>query len=351
VAGHIKEVKSVIKIAICVDHNDWHGKFRQFIKLHARRDDLIMEFVRINHDNWMDKLKEFDAVIWKSSNMGPEASGYFKEKIYFIEHYLCKLVVPNYNTIWHFESKAAQSYIFRLHSVPIPRTVATFDVDNALALLKETKMPLVVKKSFGAASKNVRLIKSANKMRAYIKTTLCRQMIERITSRHGRLIASSTKYLVPDIIERKVRDNNQRCVYWQELVPGNSRDLRITVIGDRYAFAFWRNNRPNDFRASGSGNIDYVYPVPIDVVCHCIALNKKFDFDSMAYDIVFKDGDYKIIEISYGYIDKAIYNTPGYYCLQDGQLEFNPGHFWPQELWAKWLLLRIDQKLGNGHHA
>ena len=50
----------------------------------------------------------------------------------------------------------------------------------------------------------------------------------------------------------------------QEFLPGNGFDTRITVIGNR-AFGFRRFNRPDDFRASGSGRIDWN---PAAIVCH-----------------------------------------------------------------------------------
>ena len=54
------------------------------------------------------------------------------------------------------------------------------------------------------------------------------------------------------------RPESQRSyILWQEFIPDNQRDFRVTIIGRRYAFVFWRNNRPGDFRASGSGLIDY----------------------------------------------------------------------------------------------
>lgn len=43
-------------------------------------------------------------------------------------------------------------------------------------------------------------------------------------------------------------------VYFQDFVPDNDFDTRVTVVGDR-AFAYTRNVRPGDFRASGSGDI------------------------------------------------------------------------------------------------
>ena len=130
-------------------------------------------------------------------------------------------------------------------------------------------------------------------------------------------------------------------VYWQKFIPGNSADLRITVIGDEFAYGAWRNNRPNDFRASGSGNGDFVREVPESVVKYCLAINRHLNFDSMAYDIIFdKDGFY-ITEMSYAYVDSFLHNCQGYYRTnEDDSLSFVEGNIWPQQLWVEWALKR-----------
>jgi hypothetical protein len=123
-------------------------------------------------------------------------------------------------------------------------------------------------------------------------------------------------------------------IYWQKFIPGNSADLRITVIGDCYAYGAWRNNRPNDFRASGSGRGDFVKDVPQEI-------NRRLNFDSMAYDILFDQDRFYITEMSYAYVDSFLYNCRGYYKVNDdGSLRFVEGHVWPQDLWIEWALNR-----------
>ena len=52
--------------------------------------------------------------------------------------------------------------------------------------------------------------------------------------------------------------------------------------------------------------------------------------------------------MSYNYVDKALFAAPGYFLRTDERdLEFFPGHIWPQSLWVQWLLLKAD--LIKGH--
>ena len=71
-------------------------------------------------------------------------------------------------------------------------------------------------------------------------------------------------------------------VLFQRFLPDNEFDTRITVIGDR-AFGFRRMTRKSDFRASGSGIIDYDIG-KIDLRCVDIAfrVSQQLGFQSMA---------------------------------------------------------------------
>ncbi|GAW65834.1 hypothetical protein GPEL0_01f0907 [Geoanaerobacter pelophilus] len=333
-----------IRVAVCIDESKWYEKFLVSLQQYGNPLGIESEVFNIECDDWIHKIADFDAIIWKSHYMGPESSSYFKEKIFFIQHHLKKLTVPNFETIWHFDSKAAQSYIFKNYEIPTPRTVATFDVDDALGLLQQFDMPIVFKKTYGASSSNVVLLKDQFKAAARIKDVFSRQISKKILSDNCSFWSKVSKYLWRYYVDMRLFCTNQRCAYWQEFIPGNKRDLRITAIGDKYAVAFWRNNRPNDFRASGSGNIDYKDSVPEDVVKYCLELNRRFSFDSMAYDIVFYDGSFKVIEMSYSYIDRAIYNADGHFEYNNDHLSFVKGNCWPQELWARWLVERIKQR-------
>jgi hypothetical protein len=117
-------------------------------------------------------------------------------------------------------------------------------------------------------------------------------------------------------------------VLFQEFMPDNKFDIRVTVIGNR-AFSFLRHVRPDDFRASGSGDIDYDIK-KIDMRCLKIAfeISEKFKFQSMAYDFIFNSsGEPEISEMSYTFVDDVVYKCPGYF---DRDFRWNEGQFWPQ---------------------
>jgi len=335
-----------IQVAVGLSGNSWDERFASALdESIARGEPVHYAFVDLERHDWPTRVEPFQLVLWKPADMGTLAN-HFKEKVYFLEKYLDKLVVPNYDTIWHFESKVAQSYLFAQAGVQTPATMVTFDYRDAMEQLGRWKMPLVFKLSGGAASSNVRLVRTRRDAAARVRDAFCGKLYREATTPGGlrgpRRLRLAAKRWFWSFLRRWFSGKEpQGYLYWQEYLPNNSADLRITVIGNCFAYGFWRNNRPGDFRASGSGRLDFERPVPEAPLRYCMELNRRFNFDSMAYDILFKESEFVISEMSYGYLDSAPYRTSGYYELRpDGQVAFVPGHVWPQTLWVAWALQR-----------
>lgn len=327
-----------MKIGLCISHEEYnlHGKVINRINKNRVKDwsekfetvfvkeKINYEKIFIDKDDWIEQISSCDVVIWKPRFIGITSSQYFKEKIYFIQYVIKKRVFPNYETVWHFDSKIAQKYFFQYNKVPIPKTFVTFDYNEAMKFSKNTEYPIIFKLSSGAGSRNVRMIKNKEQLQSLVNFWFDNNLLKKVIKRLFKL-----NYYIDSFGQ----------IYLQEFINNNSADLRITIIGDKYAFGFWRNNRDNDFRASGSGKIDYDRKIPQNIVQYLCKLNKDFQFDSMAYDIIFRDNEFVIVEMSYGYLDKAIYNANGYYLLDENcnVCQFVEGHYWPQEMWVKWL--------------
>jgi hypothetical protein len=120
-------------------------------------------------------------------------------------------------------------------------------------------------------------------------------------------------------------------VLFQEFIPENDHDIRVTVIGER-CFVFRRDVRPDDFRASGSGRISYFQEeqVPRDAVELAFSISHEFGFQSMAYDFVRnpRDGQLRLLEISFVFNSAAVSNCPGYF---DDRLRWVPGSVRPED--------------------
>lgn len=129
--------------------------------------------------------------------------------------------------------------------------------------------------------------------------------------------------------------------YFQDFIPGNDFDTRVTVIGNR-AFGYTRNVRPGDFRASGSGDIVYdTGRINQKCVEMAFDVTRKVGSQSMAFDfVVGAEQQPFILEVSYTYIPQLVHSCPGYW---DGRLTWYEGHVWPQDAILIDLLNDIDR--------
>ncbi len=344
-----KEILSdSVRVIVGMDKLGWHERFSQ--ALEEKKDQgipLQVKTVNLEAHDWLEQIGDADLILWKPNYMGIKSASFFKEKIYFLQYIADKVVMPNFETIWHFDSKIAQSYLFSHYKIKSPHTVVSMDYSDAVKVCAESKLPLVFKLSYGAGSKNVQIINDQSKAQKLLRKIFSVPVYDD----EKRRLSSGAKVMLHHfwkkwLWHRTIRRlyekyENVAASYCQEFIPGNTADLRITVIGDRFAFGFWRNNRPGDFRASGSGLVDYERSIPEEAVNYCIELNRKMNFDSMCYDLLFNEDGFVITEMSYGYKAEAIYDALGYYLLQDGSLTFHKGHVWPQQLWVDWALRKL----------
>jgi glutathione synthase/RimK-type ligase-like ATP-grasp enzyme len=267
------------------------------------------------------------------------------------------VVFPNVNTCWHFDDKVAQKYLLEAIGAPlIPTWVFTNKVD-ALRWIDGATWPKVFKLRCGAGSTNVRLLSSRSQAVA-----LCRQAFGRgfpavagyLTDMQTRVrktknahefwqrLARTPRTLLNYMLVRRQMPRQRGYLYFQEFLPGNAFDTRVTIIGDR-AFGFMRPNRPNDFRASGSGSLVYE-PGKIDPRCVEIAFNvaNRISTQSLAFDFLFNSEHEPMIgEISYCYMSSAVYACEGYW---DQQGIWHEGHVWPEDAFLEDLLAACRKK-------
>jgi glutathione synthase/RimK-type ligase-like ATP-grasp enzyme len=254
------------------------------------------------------------------------------------------VVFPNVNTCWHFDDKVGQKYLLEAVGAPLIPTWVFTKKEDALDWVEGATWPKVFKLRCGAGSTNVRLVRSRGEAVA-----LCRQAFGRgfpaaagyLTDMKTRIRKTKTthefwakvgrapKTLLNVLALRRQMHREKGYIYFQEFLPDNAYDTRITIIGDR-AFGFMRRNRSNDFRASGSGAIVYE-PQKIDQRCVAIAFEvaQRLSTQSLAFDFLFNSKQEPMIgEISYCYQAQAVHTCAGHW---DPKGMWHEGHIWPQD--------------------
>lgn len=316
----------------------------------------ILEFNEIPWDYvyfskyYFDRIKEYDYYIHRF--IGTDKDRYMANTLLpIVENTLQKPCYPDSHTYWSYEDKIKEYLLMQANGFPMVDGHIFFDEKEALEWAEGCDLPLVFKLSSGAGSSNVTLVKGRSGVRKIIRRMFGRGMSDAGVPGLSNLkfynYKSFIKHTGIRILTRAgyyktwpmwVKHKNY--VYFQDFLPGNAYDTRITTIGDR-AFGFRRMNRKNDFRSSGSGLISYdIKEIDLNCVKIALEISGKMHFQTMAYDFLYdKDGNPVFCEFSYTFNDKALFACPGYW---DKDLNFHEGNYWPQYLVLKDIIKSIN---------
>jgi glutathione synthase/RimK-type ligase-like ATP-grasp enzyme len=261
-----------------------------------------------------------------------------------IEGQLGLTVYPDQKTCWHYDDKIAQAYLLRAAGIPTPRSWVWFDREQAVAWARQAGYPLVLKLASGAGSRNIRLVNSVDEAIGWIELLFvagvpCLDRQWHLPPGWDRL-SSGTRLLLKGDPPDPPWELNKDYVLFQEFLPGNDFDTRVTIIGDR-AFGFRRFNRPGDFRASGSGDIDWdPEKVSSDFIHLAFKVASLLGLQSCAVDGLRRHGEAVVGEISYAFASWAVEACPGHW---DSKLDWHPGRMWPEEAQVADFLSRLNR--------
>jgi len=292
----------------------------------------------------LSRVKECDALLWHINHGSPTDLLMGGSVLSAVEA-MGKVVFPGFATRWHFNDKLAQKYFLEAVGAPLVPTEVFYDRPEALAWLRSAQYPLVGKLRGGAGSKNVRLLRSFSQARHY-----CRQAFGKgFISVPGYFADAATKVRnvksfqafwgklkrsprnIANILHtRRMSSRDKGYVLLQKFLPGNSFDIRVTVVGDR-AWAFTRDVRKNDWRASGSGSLSYdTKRINPDCVGVAFETADAIGSQCMAFDFLTDaDGRPMIVEMCFGFVPSAVYDCPGHWGRD---LSITAGHSWPQDV-------------------
>ncbi len=301
----------------------------------------------------MEQIKDCDAFMWHFYQNSPQDFLFATQLIQAIAA-SGKIVFPSVEMTWHFDDKVAQKYLLEGIGAPlIPSQVFYFKKD-ALEWAGQSELPVVFKLRGGSGSQNVKLLRTKKELVDHIHKAfgkgfsqydavgILKDRIQKFTKGkdtltgvlHGIVrLGYPTEYA-------KMRGRDRGYVYFQKFIPNNDSDTRVIVVGDK-AFGIKRPVRENDFRASGAGFILYdKKEIDERAVKISFEISKKLNFDCVAFDFVFDQGEPLIVEISYGFAIEAYDLCPGYW---DEKLNWHKGNFNPQEWMVEEIITKIKK--------
>lgn len=89
--------------------------------------------------------------------------------------------------------------------------------------------------------------------------------------------------------------NNRRKFVVQNFINGLGGDFRVIVYGEKY-YAVFRENRDNDFRASGSGKLNFEIELPKGLLDYAKSVYTQFSLPFMSLDIGHKNRTFYLFE-------------------------------------------------------
>jgi glutathione synthase/RimK-type ligase-like ATP-grasp enzyme len=307
------------------------------------RASIEVRWVNLRLPDAIEQVRDCDGAMWHWEYL-PHERQVAPAILHVIEAYLGIPVFPDHHTCWHYDDKISQYYIFRALKVPMAKTWVFWDRETALEWARNANYPKVFKLRTGSSSSNVHLVRTEREALELIDLMFgpgtYPRGFKKVSAELDLLLEKPRISAAPsaEVAGTNEKSQHPQSRYWwrleknyayfQDFLPNNAGDTRITVIGKR-AFGLSRSNRPDDFRASGSKIIDYDSG-RIDLQCVQLAhqMSLALGAQSMAYDfLVDPDGKQVVTEMSYIYDDRAIERCEGYW---DPDLVWVPGHMWPQ---------------------
>jgi glutathione synthase/RimK-type ligase-like ATP-grasp enzyme len=285
------------------------------------------------------ELRDCDAFLWHV-NQSDANDLRFARSVLLAAASMGLRVYPDHDTVWHFDDKVAQKYVLEAIGAPFVDTWVFFDRDRALDFLSSATYPLVFKLRRGAASLNVRLVRSKREgaelvslmfgrgLSPYPVVGITQQARGRAKGR-GRgpmwVLRNAPRVMRGLLRRARAHDVERGYVMFQRYIPGNDHDVRVIVVGAR-AFVWRRDVRPGDFRASGSGRNVFLDHDEIDtrVVEHAFRIARDVRSQSLALDFVYEPGSGEpvMLEISFAAVPEVFHGCKGYF---DERLEWHPG--------------------------
>lgn len=313
---------------------------------YMRRFEAILDYNKIEHvrldagtsDFW-ERISKLDIFIYWWTHMYNERQ-IALTIIPITENEIGIPCLPNMRTCWTYDDKIRQYYLLKKHGFPIIPCWIFWEKRQVLDWLRNADLPVVFKLRGGAGSSNVVLVNNKSLAKRLIRKMFGSGM------KSGHVPWGTTCWKDFSLKKRirkwggtairRIRAGNvtpgwelhKNYILFQKFLPNNDYDTRVTIIGDR-AFAFRRLNRTNDWRSSGSGKIDYdTTKIDMKFIEKAFEVSRAMGFQSMAYDSLYdENGEVAFCEISYTYVDSAVYNCLGYW---DCSLNWHEGHYWPQ---------------------
>lgn len=262
---------------------------------------IIKDILDIEH---LD-LKADDILIYTSSK-NDNIRTYLKNSLFYIS--LNNRIIPSYEMLMAHEDKGFQEVVRKRKDFGNLKGHYFFDLeDNTLPF------PKVLKTSHGAGSSGVFLANKDTDLSAIRNKFFKNSIRTRAISAQRKLKLKSSEFRIYQYIKKRFN-----LFVEQEFIPNLKHDFKVLVFGNRY-FVLKRAIRKNDFRASGSGNFEFIEP-PQEILDYAKEVALVLDNPYLSLDIAQSDSGCHLIEFQgTNFGPYTLLNAPYRYVSKNGE--------------------------------
>lgn len=251
-----------------------------------------------------------DDIVFYTSSDEPNIRAYIQDLMFFVNK-KC-LIIPSYEMLLAHENKGFQELYKSELGIGNLAGNYFFDLDDT-----NIQIPKVFKTVSGAGSSGVFLIEKEDD-------------ISRIQKNHFKLSAKrrlikvqrQIKLKEPEFEIYSYRHKGFSRFVEQEFIPNLKYDFKVLVFGNRY-FVLKRSVKKNDFRASGSGNFEFIEP-PREVLDFSKQIANVLDTPYLSLDIAQSEIGCHLIEYqATNFGPYTLLNAPNRYVYE--------GNSWTKE--------------------
>ena len=236
---------------------------------------------------------------------------HYKEYIDDILYYLSKknTLIPRYDIFKAHENKGFQELLKKSLGIESLNAEYFGNLESSSDSKYVRKYPLIYKSISGAGSKNVFMVKNENDLKKIVKKN---------NKYNGYYIYNFKRLIKQFVFKNKFiseyydEDRYTGQYVLQEFFPELKEDWKVLVFGEKL-FVLNRKVRDNDFRASGSGKLEY-NDVPKEVLDFSLKIFSKLDLPVASLDVAFNNNRCELIEFQGLHFGPyTLINSPYYY--------------------------------------
>lgn len=247
-------------------------------------------------------------VLYTSSEDNCEHYKSFIEDVIFDLELRGFKILPKYDYLKAHNNKVAME-LLRERSNYLPlRTVKSYvfgTVEELKQNLNIISFPAVIKPYSGSMSKGVAKANSSNDLLKLAKRITKTRNFFHDAKEVLRYIKYRNRYIG--------ESRNRKKFIVQNFISNLNNDWKVLVFYNK-CYVLYRGNRNNDFRASGSGNFEFLRKVPDGLLDYAINVKEFFDVPHISLDIGFDDQQFHLLEFQFLYFGTTtLEKSPHYF--------------------------------------